>query len=79
MKTLQVGEFKGRFSEVLEDIRQGNEVAITYGKKKDKIAVLVPFSVYKNQKKVKLGLLKGKGKLVISDHFKITDDELLGQ
>ena len=38
MKTLQVGEFKSHFSEVIENIKKGEEVAISFGKKKEKIA-----------------------------------------
>ena len=34
MKTMTVGEFKSHFSEVLEDVKAGIGVAVTYGKKK---------------------------------------------
>jgi len=77
IKTLYIGEFKSRFSEILEDIRHGDEIVITFGKKKDKIAVLLPFSAYQKQKKVKLGLLKYKGALIIHDDFKITDQDFM--
>ena len=36
MKTLQVGELKSKFSEVLDYIRKGEEVVISFGKKKGK-------------------------------------------
>ena len=77
LKTLQVGEFKTRFSEVLDDIRQDDEVVISYGKQKTEIAVLVPIGAYKKRKKVKPGLLKEKGPVEFGDHFKITDEEFL--
>ena len=58
MKTLQVGEFKSHFSEVIENIKKGEEVAISFGKKKEKIAVLVPYSKYMKKVSRKIGLLK---------------------
>ncbi|MCL2792657.1 MAG: type II toxin-antitoxin system Phd/YefM family antitoxin [Spirochaetaceae bacterium] len=41
MKTLQSA--KAHFSSVLKDVEAGNEIAITYGKKKQTIAVIVPY------------------------------------
>ncbi|MEA1910792.1 MAG: type II toxin-antitoxin system prevent-host-death family antitoxin, partial [Spirochaetota bacterium] len=37
MKTLPVGEFKTHFSEVLEEVKTGAEIIITYGRKKENI------------------------------------------
>jgi antitoxin (DNA-binding transcriptional repressor) of toxin-antitoxin stability system len=34
MKTMSVGEFKTHFSEVLQQVRAGVGIAVTYGKKK---------------------------------------------
>ena len=36
MKVLTVGEFKAKFSDVIADILKGDEVAVSYGKKKEK-------------------------------------------
>ena len=77
MKTLQVGKFKSKFSEILKDVSQGEDVAVTYGKKKEKIAVLVSFDKYKKKNKRKLGLLKNKASFKINDDFEINDNELL--
>ncbi|MBN2433880.1 MAG: type II toxin-antitoxin system Phd/YefM family antitoxin [Spirochaetes bacterium] len=77
MKTLPVGEFKTHLSEILENIKNGEEVAISFGKKKKKIAVLVPYSKYAKNNKRKLGLLEKKASFSFSDNFKITDDDFL--
>lgn len=77
MKILQVGEFKRKFSEVINNIRKGEEVTITFGKKKEKIAVLVPYYVYKQKNKRRIGLLEKKASFKISNDFKITDEEFL--
>jgi prevent-host-death family protein len=77
MKTLPVGEFKTHFSEVIDDVRAGEEIIITYGKKKEQVAVVIPYSSYKKRNKIKLGLLKNKNYKIL-DSFEMTEDELLG-
>ena len=77
MKTLQVGEFKSKFSKILQDVRHGEEIAVTYGKKKEKIAILVSFDKYKKKKKRRLGLLKNKASFEIKDNFEMSDNEIL--
>jgi prevent-host-death family protein len=77
MQTMTVGQFKAHFSEVLELVQQGEDVVISYGKKKEKIAVLVPFDRYEGKPQRTLGLLTGKGTFSLAPDFKISDDELL--
>lgn len=77
MITLNVGEFKSSFSEVLDIIRHGKEVVVSFGKKKEKIAVLVPFNKYKDKQKRKLGILKNTASFNTKEDFKISDEELL--
>jgi antitoxin (DNA-binding transcriptional repressor) of toxin-antitoxin stability system len=77
MQTMTVGHFKSHFSQVLDFVQQGEDVVISYGKKKAKIAVLVPFDRYEGKPKRVLGLLAGKASFSISADFKISDDDLL--
>lgn len=60
----------------MEQVRSGEEIIITYGKKKENVAVLIPYASYKS-KKIRLGLLQDKA-LVIHDDFEMTEEELLG-
>ncbi len=76
MKTLQVGELKSKFSKVLDYIKNGEEVTISFGKKKEKLAVIVPYSKYKKGIHRKLGILKNKASFEIHNDFKITDEKL---
>ncbi|MBI4038915.1 type II toxin-antitoxin system prevent-host-death family antitoxin [Candidatus Daviesbacteria bacterium] len=76
MYQLSVGEFKAKFSEVLEKVLKGESIGITFGKNKKKVAALVPYQKYLKQKKFKLGLLEGKASFKIND-FNLTDEELL--
>lgn len=42
MKTLSVGEFKAHFSDVIEEVKKGAKIAVTYGKKKQVVGYFVP-------------------------------------
>ncbi len=77
MNLLQVGEFKAKFSEVLQQVQQGVSFGITFGKDKKKVAVVVPYKKYAQKMKFKLGLLEGKASFKIHENFKMTDEEFL--
>ncbi|MFT4205355.1 MAG: hypothetical protein QM610_15730 [Chitinophagaceae bacterium] len=75
MQTLSVGEFKANFSEVLKKVLAGEEVGISYGKKKEVVAKLVPKTSKKLKRKI--GILEGKAKATFGKDFKITEEEFL--
>lgn len=76
MKTYPVGKFKALFSEIIEMVRAGEEIIISYGKKKENVAVLIPYATFKS-KKIRLGLLQDKT-LTIHGDFKMSEEDLLG-
>jgi antitoxin (DNA-binding transcriptional repressor) of toxin-antitoxin stability system len=77
MQIMSVGEFKSNFSEILKRVLAGEEVGISYGKKKEIVARLVPKASGKKPRR-KIGILEGKGKVVFNNDFKITEEEFLG-
>ena len=77
MESINVGEFKSRFSEILDRVKAGEEIIISYGKKRKRVAVIVPYSMYTTKKERELGLLKDRGAFVIHDDFRMTDEEML--
>jgi len=77
MKTMTVGEFKSAFSDVLKRVIAGEEIGISFGKKKEIVARLVPKNKG-NAPKRKLGVLEGKASVKFSKDFKITEAEFLG-
>jgi len=77
MEVISVGEFKTRFSEILEQVKKGQEVVISFGKQRKKVAVLVPYSRFKGRPERKLGLLKGRASYRIHEDFKLSDEEIL--
>ena len=77
MQTMTVGHFKAHFSEVLDIVQHGEDVVISYGKKKEKIAVLVPYDSYEGKPVRTLGLLAGKATFSTAADFKVSDDGLL--
>ncbi|MDP4010670.1 MAG: hypothetical protein Q8P72_00395 [Candidatus Roizmanbacteria bacterium] len=79
MDSLPVGEFKSQFADILSQVRLGKRYLVTYGKKKEKVAVVIPYDCYiSNKKPFKLGLLESKGDVVFHEDFEISDEELLG-
>ena len=77
METISVGELKARFSEVLDRVQKGEEIIISFGKRREKVAVLLPYTRYHNRQHRKLGPLKGRGGFVIRKGFKMTDEAVL--
>jgi len=77
MQTLTIGELKTNFSEVLKKIKSGQKIGISYGRKREKVAVIVPYSDYVSTPERSLGLLKGRAQCIIHDDFEITEKEML--
>ena len=77
MQTLTIGELKANFSEVLKTLKTGREIVISYGKKREKVAVIVPYSAYASKPERSLGLLKGRAGCIIHDDFEINEKEML--
>ncbi|MEH3112720.1 type II toxin-antitoxin system Phd/YefM family antitoxin [Pedobacter terrae] len=74
---MSVGEFKAHFSEVLEDVKLGIGIAVTYGRKKEVIGYFVP-DLEESSKERKIGMLDGKAEIIFKDDFKITEEEFSG-
>jgi len=76
MKTMQIGELKNKFSQVLERVRNGERIVISYGKSKENVAVIVPYSEYKGSSSIRLGLLEGKASYEFAEDFEMSTGEL---
>ena len=76
MERMTVGEFKTHFSDVLKKVQAGKEIGISYGKKKEIVAMLVPPAKSKRLKR-KIGLLDGKSSVKFSKDFNISEEEFL--
>lgn len=77
MKSIQVGELKARFSEVLGAVKSGETVVISYGRKREKVAAIVPYPPAGGGARRKLGLLAGRARVRFAEDFAITDEDLL--
>jgi antitoxin (DNA-binding transcriptional repressor) of toxin-antitoxin stability system len=77
MKIAGVGEIKANFSEILSEVKNGEKIVISYGKKKEKIAVMVPYAQYQRRTARRIGLLENKASFDVADDFTVSDDELL--
>jgi len=79
MRTMTVAEVKAQFSALLDEVGKGEEIVVSYGKAREKVAVIVPYSRYAGKDGRQLGLLAGKGSCIIHDDFALSDEELLRQ
>jgi len=78
MKTISVGDLKARFSEVMEAVRRGDTVVVSYGRRREKVAAIVPYRQIAKRGKRPLGTLAGKARIRFARDFSISDEELLG-
>ncbi|TKK69860.1 prevent-host-death protein [Ilyomonas limi] len=72
MKTMSIGELKTHLLEALKYVEKGEKTGITYCRKKEIKALLVPKD--ENVPQRKLGILEGK-EYFMSDDFNITTEE----
>jgi len=77
MDTIAIGELKANFSAILGRVKKGEKIVIGFGKKKEKVAVLMPYVPLKPKKGRKLGLLKGKCNYAIKGDFQIREEAFL--
>jgi hypothetical protein len=75
MRTMTVGEFKAQFSEVIEQVRKGEEIAVTFGKKKQIIGYFKPEIAVKKRERL-VGLFdKMTGYYMADDFCETTDND----
>ncbi|MDR3036855.1 MAG: type II toxin-antitoxin system Phd/YefM family antitoxin [Coriobacteriales bacterium] len=77
MTSYQVAEAKSKFSALLKEVEQGNEVMITRGKRHEPVAVMAPVDQWKRSKKRRLGTLEHWGAFTFADDWHMSDEELL--
>ncbi|MCE7062034.1 type II toxin-antitoxin system Phd/YefM family antitoxin [Dyadobacter sp. CY343] len=77
MRTMSVGEFKAQFSKVLKEVEQGEKIGITFGRKKEVKAMLVPKEEEVKPTR-KLGAMEGKAGYFMRDDFTVTSDDEFG-
>jgi prevent-host-death family protein len=77
MESIPVGELRANFSAILGRVKNGEKIVITNGKKKEKVAVLMPYIQLKSKKGRKLGLLKGMSNYAVKGNFRIDEEAFL--
>ena len=76
MKALTVGEIKTHFSDIIFQVKNGENVKILYGKSKKPVAMISPIDSINIPRKI--GILNGKATFKINGNGKITEEEFLG-
>jgi antitoxin (DNA-binding transcriptional repressor) of toxin-antitoxin stability system len=75
MQIVTVGDFKANFSDILSNVKQGKKFTIAFGKKKEKVAVILPYKEITGAKR-KLGILEKTASVNIHADFSISDEEM---
>ena len=77
-KTIPVSELKAHFSDILRRVGQGEKSFITFDRRKNRVAALVPFHARWSSKEPRtLGVLADRGPVSVSKDFELTDEEFL--
>lgn len=76
MKQMTVGDFKAHFSSVLEEVMQGEEIQILYGRAKKPVACITKNVEKTKPKKRPIGLYNNLGPLWEDESFEITPEWL---
>ena len=77
MQTIQAAKLKHELSSVLESVRNGDEFVVEFGRKHERVAVILPYSEYKRDAEREFGVLQNKGFFEIKEGFEIDDEELI--
>ena len=75
MKALTVAEIKTNFSDILVQVKNGENFKILYGKSKKPVAMIVPIN---DNNPRKIGILDGKAVFKVNGNGKINEEEFLG-
>ena len=75
MKALTVAEIKTNFSDILVQVKNGENFRVLYGKSKKPVAMIVPIENINNPRKI--GILDGKAAFKVNGNGKITEEEFL--
>jgi len=67
MKMLNSGDVSAHFSSILKDVKAGNEITITAGKKNEAVAVIVPFKKWKPHRQNKMNAIKSLFGIIPND------------
>jgi antitoxin (DNA-binding transcriptional repressor) of toxin-antitoxin stability system len=77
MKTMATADFKANFSSVVDELKRGNKVVISYGRKKEPLATIIPQSqLDKPDYSVQLGDLEKNAWTYKLKDFDMSADEL---
>ena len=77
MRTLTVTDIETHFSDIIEEVINGEKFQILFDISKEPIAMIIPMQ---NQKKSrKIGVLDGKALFKINGDSKISEEEFLGK
>ena len=76
MRALTVAEVKTNFSDILVQVKNGENIKILFGKSKKPVAMIVPIKNADSPRKI--GILDGKASFRAKGNGKISEEDFLG-
>jgi prevent-host-death family protein len=77
MTAMPLAEIKTHLSSVIKQVEAGREIVVSYGRRRDPVAVLVPYREWTCKRPRRLGSLQGKMSVSFAKDFSMTDEELV--
>lgn len=78
MRNLTISELKAGFAEVISAVQAGESIIVCYGRKKRRVAALVPYAKFSaGAGKRRLGTLKEKASFTLRKGYALSDKMLL--
>ncbi len=78
VRQVSVAHFKAQFSDLLDQVRRPERIAIQYGRRKETVAILIPAAEEDKPRKRRLGALQGKASFNLRADFKMTEEDFGG-
>jgi antitoxin (DNA-binding transcriptional repressor) of toxin-antitoxin stability system len=77
MIAMTAAEVKTNFSDILVQVKKGENVKVLYGKSKKPVAMIVPIRNINRPRKI--GILDGRAEFKINGNGKISEEEFFGK
>lgn len=77
MKVVPVAEFKARLSDLLDLVRSGETVVVSFGRNHVPVAALVPIDQVQPHPSRRLGVLAGQAAVRFAEDFAMDDEAFL--
>jgi len=77
METLELSSVRNDLAALIARVEKGDEIAIAHDGGNEAVAVIVPFTAWREKPQRQLGSLRNRGPVYFANDFLMSDNELL--